>query len=159
MSASPHGAIRVELAHRFEVSLQEGFDYITDLGNWPDYWPDLVRVEPGSRWREPGDRASLVLRLLGREREMAMTLGRIEPCRLVEYVSVQGDLPEVRHERHFADDGRGGLDYRLVVEYAPRGGIHGLFDRLLLRRAVTRAMRKTVSNLDARFSAKRSRTS
>jgi hypothetical protein len=90
---------------------------------------------------------------------MAMTLGRIEPCRLVEYVSVQGDLPEVRHERHFADDGRGGLDYRLVVEYAPRGGIHGLFDRLLLRRAVTRAMRKTVSNLDARFSARRSRTS
>ena len=122
MSKPPRGAIRVELAHRFEVGLREGFDYITDLRNWPEYWPDLVRVEPGSRWSEPGDHARLVLRLLGRETEMAMTLGRIEPYRLVEYTSTQGDLPKVRHERHFADDGSGGLDYRLVVEYAPGAG-------------------------------------
>jgi hypothetical protein len=153
MSAAARGTVRVELAHRFAVGVRDGFDYITDLRNWPDYWPDLVRVDPESRWSEPGDRARLVLRLLGRETEMAMTLGRIEPYRLVEYTSVQGALPEVRHERHFADDGRGGLDYRLVVEYAPRRGAGGLFDRVLLRRAVTRAMRRTVSNLEARFAA------
>jgi hypothetical protein len=153
MSKPPRGAIRVELAHRFEVGLREGFDYITDLRNWPEYWPDLVRVEPGSRWSEPGDHARLVLRLLGRETEMAMTLGRIEPYRLVEYTSTQGDLPEVRHERHFADDGSGGLDYRLVVEYAPRRGPRGFFDRVLLKRAITRAMGKTVSNLETRFAS------
>jgi hypothetical protein len=148
MSAEP---VRVELDHHFPVPLGEGFDYITDLRNWPHYWPDLVRIEPESRWSEPGDRARLVIRLLGRETEMTMTLGRIEPRRLVEYTSVQPGLPEARHERHFADDGHGGLDYRLVVEYLPRGGLRGLFDRFLFKTAVRRAMRKTVSNLETRF--------
>ncbi len=150
-NASP---IRVELGHRFAIGMSDGFDYITDLRNWPRYWPDLVRIEPGSQWREPGDRARLVLRLLGRETQMTMTLGRIEPCRLVEYTSVQSGMPDVRHQRHFSDDGHGGLDYRLVVEYLPRRGALGLFDRVLLRRAVRRAMAKTVSNLDTRFASR-----
>jgi hypothetical protein len=143
--------VRVEVAHRFAVRPSEGFAYITDLRNWPEYWPDLVRVEPESRWSEPGDRARLALRLLGRETEMSMTLGRIEANKVVEYTSVQSGLPEARHERHFAEDGRGGLDYRLVVEYVPRRGPRGVFDRLVFKRAVVRAMRKTVANLEARF--------
>jgi hypothetical protein len=143
--------IRVEFAHRFAVGISEGFDYITDIRNWPHYWPDLVRIEPGSQWSEPGDQARLVLRLLGRETEMTMDLDRIEPGRLVEYTSAQRGLPEARHERHFADDGHDGLHYRLVVEYAPRKGARGLFDRILFKSAVRRAMRKTVSNLERRF--------
>jgi polyketide cyclase/dehydrase/lipid transport protein len=151
MSGEP---VRVELAHRFGIGLWEGFGYITDLRNWPEYWPDLVRIEPGSSWTKPGDRTRLVLRLFGRETEMTMTLKRIEAERLVEYTSEQGRLPRVRHERHFSDDGHGGLDYRLVVEYLPRRGALGLFDRVLLRRAVGRAMAKTVSNLEARFASR-----
>jgi hypothetical protein len=143
--------IRVELAHRFAVPLHQGFEYITDLRNWPEYWPDLVRVEPESRWSEPGDRARLALRMLGRETEMSMTLGRIEANRVVEYTSVQSGLPDARHERHFADDGRGCLDYRLLVEYVPRRGPRAVFDRLVFRRAVARALHKTVANLDTRF--------
>jgi Polyketide cyclase / dehydrase and lipid transport len=143
--------VRVELAHRFAVGPRDGFDYITDLGNWPEYWPGLVRVEPGSRWSDPGDQARLVLRLLGRETEMTMTLGRLEPYRLVEYASEQPGLPDARHERHFSDDGSGGLAYRLVVEYVPRRGLRGLFDRVLLRRAIKRALRTTVANLEGRF--------
>jgi len=145
--------VRVELAHHFSVGLREGFEYITDLSNWPDYWPDLLGIEPGSRWNEPGDRARLALRLLGRKTEMAMTLERIEPDRLVEYATTQSGLPEAHHERHFADDGQGGLDYRLVVEYVPRRGARGLFDRLVLRRGIRRALGKTVSNLEASFTA------
>jgi ATP/maltotriose-dependent transcriptional regulator MalT len=36
--------VRLELDHRFPVSLREGFEYITDLTNWPEYWPRLVRI-------------------------------------------------------------------------------------------------------------------
>ena len=145
--------IRVEVSRRLAVGLREGFDYITDLDNWPEYWPDLVRVEPDSRWSAPGDRARLVLRLLGRQTEMTMTLRRIEPYRLVEYSSVQRGLPDARHERHFADDGRGGLAYRLVVELSPRPALPGLLDRVLLPRAVKRALRQTVANLEKGFSS------
>ena len=139
--------IRVELAHRFATPLEPGFDYITDIDNWPDYWPGLVRIEPGSRWASPGDTAALVLRLLGREVELALTLTGLEPRRLVTYTSVQKGLPDARHERHFAA-ADGGFDYRIVVEYEPRSGLRGLLDRLVLRRAVARAMRRTVANLE-----------
>ena len=146
--------VRVEVAHRFAVRLRDGYDYITDLGNWHAYWPDLVRIDPDSRWSAPGDRTRIVLRLLGRETEMVMVLDRIEPYRLVEYMSEQGGLPQARHERHFADDGDDGLAYRAVVEYVPRSGLQGLFDRVIVRRAIERALRTTVGNLDARFAAR-----
>ena len=44
-----------------------------------------------------------------------------------------------------------GFEYRLVVSYAPRTGFVGLFDRSVVRRAVTRALHKTIQNLDSVF--------
>jgi hypothetical protein len=139
--------IRVEHTHRFSTPLERGFDYITDIDNWPAYWPGLVRIAPGSRWATPGDAATLVIRLLGREVELALTLVELDPRRLVTYTSVQQGLPNAQHKRHFAAAGDG-FDYRLVVEYEPRRGARGMLDRLILRRAVARAMRRTVENLE-----------
>ena len=148
------GAIRVEHAHRFGVPVAEGFDYITDQANWPTYWPGFVRIEEGSRWLAPGDRTRLIAKLLGREVELSMTLTRLEPNRLVEYTSVQPGLPDARHERHFTPDG-GGFRYRLVVEYEPRAGLRGLYDRLLVRRGIQRALRATVQNIERELPSSR----
>jgi len=139
--------IRVEEEHRFGVSVAEGFDYITDPANWPAYWPGFERIEPGSHWREPGDQARLTVKLLGRHVELHMTLTTLEPNRLVEYTSVQSGLPEARHERHFSGEGQS-FDYRLVVEYEPREGLRRLYDRVLVRRGIQRALRRTVRNLE-----------
>jgi len=141
---------RVEVEHRFDVPLRAGFDYITDPERWPEYWPGLVRVEPGTRWRAPGDVARIVLRLLGRAVPLEMTLGRLEPYRLVEYTSVQPGLPAVRHERHFSQAGDG-FHYRIAVAYEPRRGLRGPYDRLVVRRAIGRAMRQTIANLERAF--------
>jgi hypothetical protein len=138
------------MTHRFAVPLRDGFDYIVDPRNWPEYWPDLIRVQPESQWRAPGDRARVVMRLLGRSVELEMTLRTFDPYRLVEYTSVQQGLPDVRHERGFSADGDG-FEYRLAVEFEPRAGLRGAFDRHLVRRAVVRAMRRTLANLDARL--------
>jgi uncharacterized protein YndB with AHSA1/START domain len=146
--------IRVELTHRFAVSLRDGFDYIVDPSNWPEYWPGLVRVEPGSRWQVPGDRARVVMRLLGRNVELEMTLRTFEPYRLVEYTSVQHGLPDARHERGFTDAGDR-FDYRLAVELDPRTGLRGVVDRRLVRRAVARTLQRTVANLEERLPAAR----
>ena len=142
--------VRVELRHRFPRALHDGFDYIVEPRNWPEYWPGLVRVEPGSRWRAPGDRARVVMRLLGRSVELDMTLKTFEPYRLVAYTSVQRGLPEAHHERGFAGDGDG-FEYRLAVAFEPRPGWRGAFDRVLVRRAVERTLARTVDNLDARL--------
>jgi Polyketide cyclase / dehydrase and lipid transport len=144
------GVIAVAVDHRFAVPLRQGFDYITDPANWDDYWPGLVAIEPGSRWERPGDRARLSLRLMGRPTELVMTLGKLDPYKLVSYRSEQRGLPSAEHERHFSDAGEG-FDYRLVVRYRPRRGPRGCFDRTIFRRAVRRAMTKTVENLERRF--------
>lgn len=142
--------VRIEVVGRFPVALREGFDYITDLAHWPEYWPRFVRIDPRSRWREPGDRARLALRMLGREVELEMTLVRVDPYRTVEYTSEQRGLPAARHWRHF-EGGEDGLVYRIAVEYEPRPRPRSLFDRLLVRRAIERTARETIANLARRF--------
>jgi hypothetical protein len=110
-----------------------------------------VRLAKGSRWAAPGDTALLVTRLLGRERELAMTITSFEPNRLVAYTSTQPGLPDARHERHFEPDGDGFV-YRLVVEYEPRSGLAGGFDRVLLARGIRRAFERTFVALEQEFS-------
>ena len=138
---------RVEAAHRYDVPVERGFAFITDTANWSRFWPGYVRLIEGSRWGAPGDTARLVTRLLGRERKLEMTITAFEPNRRVTYTSTQAGLPDARHERHFEPDGDG-FDYRLVVEYEPRGGVAGVFDRLLLARGIRRAFRSTFEALE-----------
>ena len=142
--------MRVELTHHFASPLRYGFDYITEPRNWPEYWPGLIRVEPGSRWQAPGDQARVTMRLLGRAVELEMTLRTFESCELVEYTSVQRGLPDARHERAFSAAGDG-FDYRLAVEFAPRASLRGVLDRVVLRRAIERTLKRTVANLDGRL--------
>jgi hypothetical protein len=144
--------IQVDMVHVYPVPLSEGFAYVTGVKNWGSYWPDFVRIEDptNARWGKSGDRLTLVLRLLNRERALSMTLEEFEPDALVTYSSSQSGLPDAHHERHFRAV-QGGFKYRLVVNYEPRPGLAGLFDRSLVRRAVTRAVSKTIRNLDAIF--------
>jgi uncharacterized protein YndB with AHSA1/START domain len=143
--------VRIEARRRFSVSVADGFDYITDPARWPEYWPGFVRLDPDSRWRNPGDRARITLRLIGREVELDMTLARIEPRRLVEYTSKQRGLPAARHWRHF-EDADGELDYRVAVEYSPRSGWRSVLDRTVVRRAIARTVDQTMANLGRKFS-------
>lgn len=138
---------RVEASHRYDVPVKRGFAFITDMANWTTYWPGFVRLEEGSRWAAAGDTARLVTRLLGRERELTMTLREFEPNRLVTYTSSQPRLPDAYHERHF-EAHNGSFVYRLVVEYQPRAGLAGWFDRLLLPRGIRRAFERTLAALE-----------
>jgi hypothetical protein len=138
---------RVEGARRYHVPVERGFAFITNTANWPKFWPGFVRLEDGSQWGASGDTARLVTRLLGRKRELTMTIRAFEPNRFVSYASTQPGLPDAYHERHFEPDGDGFI-YRLVVEYEPRGGIAALFDRVLLKRGIRRAFERTFVALE-----------
>jgi Polyketide cyclase / dehydrase and lipid transport len=142
--------VRIEVKHRFDVSIDEGFDYITEPENWPAYWPRFVRLDRESGWRAPGDRARVTLRMLAREVDLDMTLARFERCRVVDYTSEQRGLPAARHWRYFQETD-GGFTYRIVIEYVPRAGWSGLLDRTLVRHAVTDTARATMRNLEGRF--------
>ena len=138
---------RIEATRRYEVPVERGFAFITDPSNWPAFWPGYVRLEEGSRWGAPGDVARLVTRLLGRNRELTMTIIAFEPNRLVTYSSSQPGLPDAYHERGFEPDGDGFV-YRLLVEYEPRPGLAGWLDRLVLERGIRRAFARTFDALD-----------
>jgi hypothetical protein len=111
-------ALRIEVIHTFDVSVAEAFAYITDTKNWPAYWPGFIRIEKSAtaRWRTAGDQATVVIKLLNRERALNMELESFRKDECVTYVSRQRGLPDVRHERHF-EAARDGCRYRLIVEY------------------------------------------
>jgi Polyketide cyclase / dehydrase and lipid transport len=142
--------MRIESSHRYDVPVDRGFAFITDTGNWPTFWPGYVRLEPGSSWGAKGDTARLLTRILGRERELTMTITAFEPNRLVTYTSTQAGLPDARHERHFEADGDGFV-YRLVVEVEPRSGLRGFLDRVVLPRGIERAFTNTFEALEREF--------
>jgi hypothetical protein len=139
--------MRVESARRYDVSVERGFAYITDTRNWPKFWPGFVWLDPASRWSAPGDTARLMTRLLGREVELTMNVERFEPNALVTHTSQQRGLPDAHHERRFERD-RDGFVYRLVVEFDPRPGWRGLYDRVVLRAGIRRAFRRTFFALE-----------
>jgi hypothetical protein len=59
-------------------------------------------------------------------------------------------LPATRYRSSPAANAESGdgFHYRLVVEYEPRRGPRGVYDRLLVRRAIGGAMRQTIANLE-----------
>jgi Polyketide cyclase / dehydrase and lipid transport len=139
--------MRIEGAHRYDVPVERGFAFVTDIANWPRLWPGYVRLEPGSSWGARGDTAKLVTRILGRERTLTMTVTDFEPNRLVAYTSTQTGLPDARHERHFEAQGNGFV-YRLVVEVEPRRGLRGVLDRVVLARGIRGAFDSTFTALE-----------
>ena len=140
---------RLEVTRDLPVALRAGFDYITNVENWPAYWPKLVEIpeRDSVRWREPGDRAAVVIDVRGRPTELRMTLEEFVPYDRVVYRSSQEGLPEFRHERLFRDNG-GRLRYTLVIAYEPRPGLKGLFDRFVLPRYVRASLVETMGNLE-----------
>ncbi len=144
--------IRLEARREFPVPVTEAFAYITDMEHWREYWPDFVRIQDRAqaRWNRAGDAVTIVLKLLGRERELHMTLEQFQPDTMVAYSSRQAGLPDARHERHFRPLGEG-FEYHLVVGFEPRPGLTGLLDRVLVRRAIAKALRKTLDNLGGIF--------
>jgi hypothetical protein len=144
--------IQIELAHTFPVSVSEAFAYITDMKNWAEYWPDFVRIQDpeNAHWSHPGDKVTIVIRLLARERALNMRLKEFRKDTRITYLSLQQGLPDAQHERYFKAI-PAGFEYRLVVAYEPRQGLVGVVDKLLVKRAIARALRKTCDNLDRIF--------
>jgi polyketide cyclase/dehydrase/lipid transport protein len=141
--------VRIEKSRIFPVEREAGFDYITKPTNWSEFWPDLVDISDlqQTRWQEPGDTARLQMKLAGRLTELHMTLDELSRPAVVRYHSTQQGVPDAAHERHF-ELAAGGFDYRLVVSFAPRAGLRGLFDRTVVRYATSRALRRTLDNLE-----------
>jgi len=144
--------VRIENSRIFPVDPEVGFDWITKPTNWPAFWPDLVEIPhlEQTRWQEPGDTARLQMRLAGRFTELHMTLDQLSRPSLVRYHSTQQGVPDAAHERLF-EPADGGFKYTLVVSFAPRAGLRGLFDRTLVRYATSRALRRTLDNLEERL--------
>jgi hypothetical protein len=151
--------IRVEVTHTFPVSVGDAFAFITDTRNWKDFFPNFVRIQDPAhaKWDTPGDEVTVIIRLLGRDVALKMTLEQYEKDSRVTYVSRQQGLPDARHERHFTAVPEG-FAFRLVVAFVPRSGLADLFDRLLVKRAVAGLLRKTIANLEAVFKQQRSCT-
>lgn len=149
---------RVELTHTFPVAVGDAFAYITDTKNWNEFFPNFVRLHDptNAKWDTPGDKVTVVIRLLGREVQVNMTLEQYQKDSRVTYVSRQQGLPDASHERHFKALPNG-FEFRPVVAFEPRGGLAGLFDRLVVKRAIAGALRKTIENLKSAFMRQRSR--
>lgn len=137
------------------MTADEAFAYITNVDNWHEYWPGFIRIDDPERvtWGTPGDTLTIVVKLLGREVGLNLRLEEFQQNALVRYTSQQDRLPTARHERRFTPT-PSGFEYTLSVSFEPRSGLRGLFDRLMVKRAIASALQKTVDNLERVFATR-----
>lgn len=140
--------IRVELTQDFPVPPEAAFVYVTDMANWEHFFPGFVRVHNAAeaRWSKPGDRLTVVARLLGRESELHMELQEFLPGERVRFMLRQRGLPDTHHERLFSATSTG-CRCRFVATYEPRTGLAGLLDRFVVKRVLLRSFNSALSSL------------
>jgi hypothetical protein len=119
----------------------EVFEYVTDPRNWPELLPEIERVDVVDAWDKPGDRCRVRLRAMG-NREYEQELLEFDRPRLTRDIARQPGLPEIEHERVFAEIPEGTW-LQNYARYEPRRGLVGLFDRTLLAWLLGRRYQRT----------------
>ena len=152
------GMWQFDEAREYPVGRDEAFAFLTQPACFPRYWPRMrgVRHVKGD-WTKPGDQLEVDIHVSGALRTLHMTLDQYVPPHRLVYRSTQKGLPDARHERHFSGDANH-CRYRLFIQFQPRPGLVGLYDRYIARLAVKRTLRVTLRNLDRIFAAGEHRT-
>jgi Polyketide cyclase / dehydrase and lipid transport len=143
---------RIEVSRTVPVSLKEGFDYVTQIRNWPKFLPGYVGVDDEEHvsWGKPGDKLTLRVRNYGRVVAVKMHLDEVQPYVRILARSEQPGLPDFRHERYFRDED-GAFGCTNVIAFEPRSGFKGLIDRFVLPVLIRRNLRKTLGDLGRIF--------
>lgn len=106
----------------------EVFDFVTDPRTWPGQWPQVDAVEDVLGWDKPG--GTCRVRLAGGREHVVELLELDRPRRMRDVARLPG-LPEVEHERVFAEVPEGTW-LQNYARYDPRPGLSGLLDRTVL---------------------------
>jgi hypothetical protein len=144
--------VRVEVSGGLPVPRSEAFNYVTDMRQWPSFFPGFVCVlnPETARWSNPGDRVTVVSRLFGRESHLHMELEVFAAGERVRFVLRQRGLPAAHHERHFIERGEG-CECRFITTYTSRSGLTRLLDRSVVKWGIERALRHAVTRIQSHY--------
>jgi hypothetical protein len=135
-----------EIAYGAVVPLppDEAFAFVSDPTTWPLFFAGMRSAEPGSGWGAPGGHGRMVNRFIGKDVVSELELTEWDQPRAFRYTSRQQGRPDLDNRRTFTPVG-GGTQLRGTTTLAPRPGLRGVGDRLVLRvlaRVYARAMRE-----------------
>jgi len=144
--------VRVEVSGGLPVPPSEAFNYVTDMAQWPSFFPGFVRVlnPETARWSNPGDCVTVISHLFGRENHLHMQLEEFTAGERVRFVLRQRALPVAHHERHFIERAEG-CECRFITTYASRPGLTGFLDRSVVKRGIRRALRHAMRRIQSHF--------
>lgn len=130
------------------------FAYLFDPTHWPEFIPGFTDVTGTDGWGAPGGTCRGTVTILGRPKAVRFELLDVTPDERFRYVSRQDGLPDAEHLRVLSDQGEG-TRLEGTVRSEDRGGIAGLLDRLVVRRAVQRKMDQAMRNAESLMSGAR----
>jgi hypothetical protein len=124
------------------VEPDRAFGFVSDPGNWPEFFPGIRSTDASPGWGRPGGRGRMVTSFLGRAVASDLEVTEWDPPRAFRYVARHHGRPDLDNHRVFEPAGPG---TRLVgtTRIPVRPGPRGLVDRVslrVLRRMYGRAM-------------------
>ena len=137
--------MRVEESIEINRSLQEVFDYVSDVGNYPEWMAHALEVRKDTAGPpQQGDRFTLAIKSVGRRFETPYERASYVANRRYTDRAVGGPFPNQRWESIYQEVPTG---TRLMREVEAEGG--GLLKVLeaLQKRAVKRQLRKDLKTL------------
>jgi dehydrogenase/reductase SDR family protein 12 len=137
--------MRVEESIEINRPLQEVFNYVSDVGNYPEWMADALEVVKDTAGPpQQGDRFTLAIKSVGRRFETPYERTSYEANRRYTDRAVGGPVPNQRWDYTF-EEVPGGTRLTRAVEAEP-GGVLKLLEPLQ-KRAVKRQLRTDLQTL------------
>ena len=144
--------MRVEERIEIDMPMEEVFDYVSDVGNYPEWMEHALEVRKDTLGPPQGsDRFTVAIKSLGRRFETPYERTSYEPNRRYTDRAVGGPIPNQQWDCSF-EEISGGTRLTRAVEAEP-GGILKLLEPLQ-KRAVKRQLRKDLETLKGLLEAR-----
>jgi hypothetical protein len=146
MTVDPDGGWRtISYQAVLQVAPDRAFAFVSDPRDWPMFFDAVRSAEALTGWGRPGGRGRLVTSFLGRTVTSDLEVTEWDPPRMFRYTARQRGRPDLDNRRVF-EEHQGGTRLIGTTRITPRGGLHGLVDRLSLR-VLRRVYRKAMARL------------
>lgn len=144
--------MRVEESIEIDIPLEQVFDYVSEVGNYPEWMDHTLEVSkdtPGPP--QNSDRFTVAIKSLGRRFDTPYERTSFEPDRRYTDRALGGPIPNQRWDNTF-EETSGGTRLTRAVE-AETGGLLKLMEALQ-KRAVKRQLGKDLETLKVLLEAR-----
>jgi uncharacterized protein YndB with AHSA1/START domain len=136
------------MTREYPIDRKALFDHVTDPATWPSFYSGLTDVDVPDRFDEPGHRATLRYRVLGRIVDVESELLEYDPPNRFRTRAQTPGLPPVEHDWHYEDTDGGTKVTVTLTSHEVDSWLGRTLDRFVLPRQLEKDLERSLDNVE-----------